>query len=576
MAETNKVVKISGDVSGLQQAFNLVTTDGQSFYRTLTKDAETYSNTLKDQSKYISDIITQEQKRIELEYRSISLAAEQRKLIDIEGVTDPTEKRRILGKAKEAAGIERQDYLTQKEAITEAKLMHMNNQERFRPGDIEEAQVVSEDRGGGRFRRAVGDVARAGMKGTGISAGVGLGVGAAMGVAGVIYEIARAGLELQESMYGLNAIMKDSSVSSTTWATDIGKTTAEVNQLMASFAVISGGTGDIRRNARAVAEASRAFNIDEGVLVGLGAAGLYGRETTGGFDTNQNMTMLLDIILGESQRAGVINANEGNFAFLSTQISNLQSLFELSTQQQLRPSMTTALNTLTAFQGLGARSGGGKDPRIMQDINAFNQGIVTPANDFTKAFLYSSLSEGGGYIETRKRMEQGILGEGNLDDIIRNLLDQYGSQDSAILALSTMFPNLGIQGSEEYIKAFTDKDRRKNFITEMGLTHTAAEAGVSPGARARAVTPGVSVIRAGITNVAGEMGALGLEGIQAAVDFAASTFGSSSKTVADANSELAVSMKGMATSIDGNTKEIKIANSFRNKSYRGPWKDINE
>lgn len=574
MSDTNKVVKISADVSELQQGFNLVTTDGQSFYRTLTKDAEAYSNVLKDQSKYINDIMAQEQKRIELEYRAISIAAEKRKIQDLEGITDPTQRSKIVAGHKEAALIERQDYLTQKEAITEAKLMHMNNQDKYTPG-MEEANVIDES--SGKFSRLakLASGAGAAAKTAGMSTAAGLGIGAAFGVAGIIYEVARSGVELQESMYSLNAVMKDSSMSSTSWATDIGKTTSGVNELMISLSMISGGTVDIRKNARAISEASRAFNIDESMLAGLGAFGLYGKSTSGAFESNQNITNLLDIIIGESQKAKVINAEEGNFAFLSTQIQNLQNLFELSSQQLLRPSSTNALNTLTAFQGLGVRSGGGKDPRTMQDIMSFNQGITTPANDFTRAFLYSSLDQGGGYIETKKRMEQGIFGEGVLQDVISNLLDQYGNEDQAIMALSSMFPSLGIQASEQYVKAFSGKESSK-FFDELTRTNTAAETGINIGARARELTPLVSQMQAGITNTAAGLGVSALEGIKTLVDSVSGSFSNSSKTVAEAHSELRTSMKGMQKSIDNNTGALMKSNDLRNKNIRTPWKDINE
>lgn len=434
--EIKKRIVIDGEVSGAKKSMEELSQAGENLYSTLEKgsqkfanandiasksgrtiyeamqeDAKRYTQNIDEQIRYIDKLIAAEEKRLKLdkEIAKLDLEDERKRvtkdLRNPERVNEDYEERKV--KSDEFYDSLRGDLLRAKkfneEARDERKAVDEDDpvrQERLKNNALRESGP-----GVGNYIRQAG----------GMTVGFGkmllgaMGVGIAFGIGGIVHSMIGNANELQRSQKDLEAVLKGVKSSSDGAASSLGKTQAQMNELIKEVAITTGGMygADTGNKAMFIARMSRGYSLDEGALSQSFSIGRISLT-----QTDKDILMLLR----ELNRSGVITSE--NTALLNEKFQYWSQLNTMQQSQLLTVSPMRSIGALMSLQEtkLPVLS----DQRQMEYLQSMNQGIINPKNDFVQAFLFDALSKKGtlSLMATQQRMEQGIFGKENMKDIM--------------------------------------------------------------------------------------------------------------------------------------------------------------
>ena len=411
MADTVKKVRIEADVSSMQGEMERISSSGNELYSRLKQEALSYSESLDKQSIYIEKNIALEKRRLEQQIQYSRNALTLRKDEAIEAAL-PHQRKTIEREFEEKRKFIDKDYLSVKQEILDAQRrgsLDYDSQQRTKP-TVEESNMDMS-----RMMAAGSGTARTAMNYGKIMAGA-MGLGIAFGIGGMLSSMVEGAVKLDKSSRELNAVMGDLDTSMLSSASSIGKTRAEMNELTKEVAAASGGVigGRTGNTAALIAQLAKGYNIDEGQLIGTMPTARISKS---------DISMEMVILLREMLRVGAVGGEKG-FALMAEKFDFWARYNDMQSKQMLivSPGRSTAMIGALQETGLPILS----DQRQGQFVESMNNAIRKPQNEFMNAWVIKSLDQGKGLWETLVRQEQGIWGENNLTDLLRNAKRDFG------------------------------------------------------------------------------------------------------------------------------------------------------
>lgn len=165
----------------------------------------------------------------------------------------------------------------------------------------------------------------------------------------------------------------------------------------------------------------KGFGLEEG---SLSKYDTYSRAD----NTSKDASRQIMLFIQEARTGKMFGFEKGDFSQLGEKIDQFGRLTSLQAQQSEIANQRMSMKLIQAGSEIG---GSFADNRSADQFSRLNSAVTSPQGSFRQAYIMNRIhnaNPGDDYFQVRKRMEQGIFGEGNLKSLLGGVTPQGNSK----------------------------------------------------------------------------------------------------------------------------------------------------
>lgn len=387
-----------------------------SVFTELVKESEKQGKTSSDRLQFLQRELTM-QERIARQLKDTALLREkeayQEKMADAAGNLRGKQKRDEMKRITDDynANIQQIQSEYQKKSLEQGLVRDEFNQ--YRQGSAEES---GRNRGGGGGSIGRGVIGVGMMGNNALRAGFGaIGVAGLLSVAGFVGKMISEGMQLDESTSMISGLGRGASAAKGE-GVRFGMKDSEFLDYKRGALLSSGNS---RYDAGSQLAFEGGFSLDKGILNSMNTQ--LRSDKSGRSSTEVSLEMLSIF-----KKSDIFNIGKGDFTQLTEAVQTLTSLNEQANQQMAKIDTTLNTNLISLLGRSGVEIN-----KIGQYTDPMNRSITSPGNDFKQAFLFRTLRKmnpNASLFDLQAKQEEGIFGEGILQNVVKGLLDMSGGR----------------------------------------------------------------------------------------------------------------------------------------------------
>lgn len=209
-------------------------------------------------------------------------------------------------------------------------------------------------------------------------------------------------------------------------ATQLGKSYSEMMDYDAPIAQARGSANGVVDAGLRQLRLEKAFGLNEGRLAGTDTYSRADNPNSGTQDATQQISLFIQEMRAQKQ----FGFGQGDFTQLNEKISQFERFTAL---QANRSEIADQRMSIKMIEAGGEIGGSFADQRAGDQFGKLDAAIASPQGNFQQAYIMNRIHNANpdeSYFDTRKRMEKGLFGEGNMKALLGGVNPQGSSKEA--------------------------------------------------------------------------------------------------------------------------------------------------